>query len=132
MNRPHGFLLSQLEKASNYIAHHIDMDSPRNDEGQTKREHLEYVKKVSSGDDIDPLLLVHVEIPAGFKKAFRVFSELASTRSELNPITFTELNSYLSVSGTELTPLEVKAINTFDQSWVTSQYKLQAEKNKQQ
>lgn len=93
---------------------HLDLDMPDED-GVTKRQRANSMKKYGKKD---ARLEVQIEIPECARKAYNIFMELNSSRTNngfgMNALSFTEIKAYCDLHSQVLLSWEVSAIKHLD------------------
>lgn len=59
------------------------------------------------------------------RRAFEAFRMLSTTRNELVPLSFSEIQAFIHLCDFQLSAYEVIGLNTIDQSYLTAALKIQ-------
>lgn len=93
------------------------MDFPRKD-GSILRDHLEHVAKITGEIPVE-LLENDISPPPVGHYLWFCFWQVNKTKAPTEFLTFSELNSYMAVTKTELSPMDVDTLLQMDDMFVS-------------
>lgn len=110
-----------------------------NEDGQTERESLEHVLEASPPDSPSYLSAYYKiysgpQVPACLEHVWHWFHDLHSTRragfSGPDPLSFSEIQAWMNLTGTIVRPYEVQIIKALDNAFLKHMQKQQQKKKK--